>query len=97
MQLDEIIWKSQGRFCQLDLYPVENPDAKFNLYSSIAFFFGEPTCQNENLDIEKNDIAAIDAPQRDHLEIPGTILIILSLTLSKFGMKIVLLVVHYSC
>ena len=57
----------------------------------------EPTCQNENLGIEKNDIAAIDAPQRDHLEIPGTILIILSRTLSKFGMKIVLLVVHYSC
>ena len=54
----------------------------------------EPTCQNENLGIEKNDIAAIDAPQRDHLEIPGTILIILSQTLSKCGIKIVLLVVH---
>ena len=34
VQLDEIIWKSQGRFCQLGLYPVENRGAKFNLYSS---------------------------------------------------------------
>ena len=24
VQLDEIIWKSQGRFCQLGLYPIEN-------------------------------------------------------------------------
>ena len=38
VQLDEIIWKSQGRFCQLGLYPIENWDAKFNLYSSIAIF-----------------------------------------------------------
>ena len=65
-----------------------------SIYIVQLHFFGEPTCQNENLDIEKNDIAAIDAPQRDHLEIPGTILIILFQTLSKCGIKIVLLVVH---
>ena len=41
-------------------------------------------------------IAAIDALQRDHLEIPGMILIILSWTPSKLRIKIVLLVVHYS-